>query len=90
MPTTTDRLDDLLDRLDNIECHLAETSVALANAAAAFHDLEESIPLTMESTTQPHTINLCSALASMVQLCAKAEETCTELQAAIRLAALED
>lgn len=89
MPTTT-TADALLDRLDNIECHLAETSVALANAAAAFHDLEESIPLTMESTTHPHTTTLCSDLASMVHLCAKAEETCTELQAAIRLAALED
>lgn len=65
---TEKNTEDLLDKLDTVECLLAEISVAIANAAAACDELLESIPLALKSST-----NMCCS-------CAKAEDTCTELQ----------
>lgn len=70
---------DLLDKLDTVECWLAEISVAIANAVAACDELEQVIPLPQKF----HTTMLSAHIASMYCSCAKAEATCTELQAAI-------
>ena len=72
--------DDLLDKLDNVECLLAEISVAIANAASACDELLEAIPLALKASTNMSANMLFSHVASMACTCAKAEDTCTELQ----------
>lgn len=80
---TEKNTEDLLDKLDTVECLLAEISVAVANCSAACDELLESIPLALKSSTNM-TANMLSAhIASMCCSCAQAEDACTELQFAI-------
>lgn len=80
---TENNTEDLLDKLDTVECLLAEISVAIANAAAACDELEEAIPLALKSSSNMSATMLSAHIASMCCSCAKAEDTCTELQFAI-------
>lgn len=80
---TEKNTEDLLDKIDTVECLLAEISVAIANAAAACDELEEAIPLALKSSTNMSANMLSALIASMCCSCAKAEDTCTELQFAI-------
>lgn len=77
---TENNTEDLLDKLDTVECLLAEISVAIANAAAACDELQQAIPLTLKDHTNMASNMLSAHISSMCFLCAKAEDTCTELQ----------
>ena len=77
---TENNTEDLLDKLDTVECLLAEISVAIANAAAACYELQQAIPPTLKANTNMPANMLSSHIASMCCSCAQAEDTCTELQ----------
>ena len=77
---TENNTEDLLDKLDTVECLLAEISVAIANAETACDELLEAIPPTLKANTNMSANMLSAHISSMTFLCAKAEDTCTELQ----------
>lgn len=80
---TENNTEDLLYKLDTVDCLLAEISVAIANAAAACDELLEAIPSTLKASSNMSANMLSAHISSMCWLCAKAEDTCTELQFAI-------
>ena len=77
---TEKNTEDLLDKLDTVECLLAEISVAIANAAAACDELLEVIPPTLKANTNMSANMLSAHIAGIICSCAQAEDTCTELQ----------